>query len=84
VALGFCLWNGFWAPKGTPQEVISKLNAAVVNILAGPELRRRLIGLAYEIPPPRASDPGGIGRAAKGRNREMVTHHQGRDNVKAE
>jgi tripartite-type tricarboxylate transporter receptor subunit TctC len=64
VALGFCLWNGFWAPKGTPQEVISKLNAAVVNILAGPELRRRLIGLAYEIPPQQTPEPlGALQRA---------------------
>jgi tripartite-type tricarboxylate transporter receptor subunit TctC len=61
VALGFCLWNGFWAPKGTPQEVISKLNAAVVNILAGPELRRRLIGLAYEIPPREHQTPEALG-----------------------
>jgi tripartite-type tricarboxylate transporter receptor subunit TctC len=44
-------WNGFWVPKGTPPEVIAKLNAAVVNILAEPETRARLIELAYEIQP---------------------------------
>jgi tripartite-type tricarboxylate transporter receptor subunit TctC len=43
------VWNGFWAPSGTPDEVVAKLNAAVES-LAAPELRRRLIDLAYEMP----------------------------------
>ena len=29
------VWFGMWAPKGTPQEVISKPNVAVVDALAG-------------------------------------------------
>jgi tripartite-type tricarboxylate transporter receptor subunit TctC len=55
------VWNGFWAPKGTPGEVIAKLNAAVVNILAEPQLRQRLIDLAYEIPPPAQQTPEALG-----------------------
>jgi tripartite-type tricarboxylate transporter receptor subunit TctC len=51
------VWNGLWAPKGTPQAVIGRLNAAVKNILAEPELRARLIDLAYEIPPPEQQTP---------------------------
>ncbi len=27
-------WHGLWAPKGTPKEIIAKLNAAVVSALA--------------------------------------------------
>jgi tripartite-type tricarboxylate transporter receptor subunit TctC len=55
------VWNGFWAPKGTSQEVISRLNAAVVSILAEPELRQRLIDLAYEIPSREQQTPQALG-----------------------
>lgn len=55
------VWNGFWAPKGTPKEVISKLNAAVVSILAEPELRQRLIDLTYEIQPREQQTPEALG-----------------------
>jgi hypothetical protein len=36
------LWFGLWAPKGTPQPVIARLNAAVVESLADAGLRARL------------------------------------------
>jgi tripartite-type tricarboxylate transporter receptor subunit TctC len=39
-----------WAPKGTPQEVISKLNAAVVDALANQTVQRRLADLGQEVP----------------------------------
>jgi tripartite-type tricarboxylate transporter receptor subunit TctC len=55
------VWNGFWAPKGTPQEVILRLNAAVVKALADPELRQRLVDLAYEIPPREQQTPEALG-----------------------
>ena len=55
------VWNGFWAPKGTPGDVITRINAAVVNILAEPELRSRLIDLAYEIPPREQQTPEALG-----------------------
>ena len=28
------VWSAMWAPKGTPQEIIAKLNGAVVDALA--------------------------------------------------
>src|SRR5262249_15395393 len=36
------VWSGIWAPKGAPQNVISKLNAAVVDALADKAVQRRL------------------------------------------
>src|SRR6516162_2502436 len=36
------LWHGLWVPKGTPKDIICKLNAAVVAALADPDLRARL------------------------------------------
>jgi tripartite-type tricarboxylate transporter receptor subunit TctC len=50
-------WNGFWAPKGTPADIIGRLNAAVVSILAEPDTRARLIELAYEIQPREEETP---------------------------
>jgi tripartite-type tricarboxylate transporter receptor subunit TctC len=55
------VWNGFWAPKGTPRDVIARLNAAVVDVLAEPQLHQRLIDLAYEIPPRGQQTPEALG-----------------------
>ena len=34
-------WHGLWAPKGTPKDVIAKINAALVEALADPDVRKR-------------------------------------------
>jgi len=34
-------WHGLWAPKGTPKDIVEKLNAAVVAALADPLVQRR-------------------------------------------
>jgi tripartite-type tricarboxylate transporter receptor subunit TctC len=44
------LWNGLWVPKGTPKEAVNRLNAAVVEALADPAVRQRLVDLGLEIP----------------------------------
>ncbi|HZC57629.1 MAG TPA: tripartite tricarboxylate transporter substrate-binding protein [Xanthobacteraceae bacterium] len=41
-------WHGLWAPKGTPQDVIAKLDAAVVETLADPAVQQRLIVIGQE------------------------------------
>jgi tripartite-type tricarboxylate transporter receptor subunit TctC len=33
-------WHGLWAPKGTPQNIIARLNAAVMSALADPDVQR--------------------------------------------
>lgn len=43
-------WHGLWAPKGTPKEIIAKLNAAVIEAFADPAVRKRLADLGQEIP----------------------------------
>jgi tripartite-type tricarboxylate transporter receptor subunit TctC len=42
------LWQGLWAPKGTPQEAIDKLNAAVRETLADPAVLARLRAIGQE------------------------------------
>jgi tripartite-type tricarboxylate transporter receptor subunit TctC len=44
-------WLGLWAPKGTPKDVIAKLNSAAVTALADPTVRTRLTDLGFEIFP---------------------------------
>jgi tripartite-type tricarboxylate transporter receptor subunit TctC len=40
-----------WVPKGTPKDLITKLNAAVVDALADPAVRERLANAGQEIFP---------------------------------
>ena len=44
-------WHGLWVPKGTPQEIVAKLNSAVVEALADPTVRQRLTAIGQEIFP---------------------------------
>jgi tripartite-type tricarboxylate transporter receptor subunit TctC len=50
---GFYLsvWHGMWAPKGTPKDIIARLNSAIVIALANAALEQKLMGLGQEIPP---------------------------------
>jgi len=45
------LWYGLWATKGTPKDVIDKLNGAVVDALGNPAVRKRLTDLGHELYP---------------------------------
>jgi tripartite-type tricarboxylate transporter receptor subunit TctC len=45
------VWSGMWAPKNTPTNVVTKLNAAVVDALARPRVQQRYADLGQEIPP---------------------------------
>jgi tripartite-type tricarboxylate transporter receptor subunit TctC len=44
-------WHGFWAPKGTPKDVLAKLHAAIVETLADPGVQQRFKDLGQEIWP---------------------------------
>jgi tripartite-type tricarboxylate transporter receptor subunit TctC len=44
------IWHALWAPKGTPQSIIAKLNGAVVESLADPKVRQRFSDLGQDIP----------------------------------
>jgi tripartite-type tricarboxylate transporter receptor subunit TctC len=48
--LHITFWHGLWAPKGTPRDIIGKINAAVVDALADPAVRKRFADIGQEIP----------------------------------
>jgi tripartite-type tricarboxylate transporter receptor subunit TctC len=51
------LWSALWAPKGTPKDIIVKLNAALMDALADPAVRKRLADVGLEIPPREQQTP---------------------------
>ena len=42
-------WFGFVAPPGTPKDIVAKLNAEIVKVLAVPDIRQRLIDGGSEV-----------------------------------
>ena len=53
-------WFGFWAPKGTPKDVIAKLNAATVEALADPGVQKRFTELGLDVAPREQQTPEGL------------------------
>jgi len=51
------VWHGLWSSKGTPKDVVRRLNAAVVDALADPTVRQRLTELGQELPAPEQQTP---------------------------
>jgi tripartite-type tricarboxylate transporter receptor subunit TctC len=45
------LWYGLWVPKGTPKDIIAKLNATMTQVLFDPQVRQRFTELGIEITP---------------------------------
>jgi tripartite-type tricarboxylate transporter receptor subunit TctC len=53
-------WFGFFAPKGTPKDVIAKLNGAMVQALADPTVRARFAELGLDIASREQQTPDGL------------------------
>jgi tripartite-type tricarboxylate transporter receptor subunit TctC len=64
-ALSFSTWWAFFAPRGTPKDIIGKLNAAGVEALADPAVRSRFADLGLEIFPRERQTPEALGALVK-------------------
>jgi tripartite-type tricarboxylate transporter receptor subunit TctC len=45
------LWYGLWVPKDTPKDIIARLNATLVQLLADPSVQQRFDELGIQISP---------------------------------
>ena len=55
------LWSGMWVPKDTPKEIVAKLNAATVEALNDPVVRKQLENLGLQMPPKDKLTPEALG-----------------------
>ncbi len=55
------LWSGLWVPKDTPKDVIAKLNAAAVDALNDPAVRKKFENLGLQMPPADQLSPEALG-----------------------
>ncbi len=53
-------WFGFFAPKGTPKEVVAKLNGAMVQVLGDPTVRARFAELGLDVASRQQQTPEGL------------------------
>jgi tripartite-type tricarboxylate transporter receptor subunit TctC len=54
----FVTWSGFFAPAGTPKEIVTRLNGELRRILEEPEMKKRIIDTGGE---PMTSTPEELG-----------------------
>jgi tripartite-type tricarboxylate transporter receptor subunit TctC len=50
-------WNALFAPKGTPRDIVDKINAAARAALKDANVRQRLLDLSVELPSEEAQTP---------------------------
>ena len=55
-------WFGFWAPKGTPKDIVTKLNSAMVEALADPNVKARFTELGLDVAPREQQTPEGLAK----------------------
>jgi tripartite-type tricarboxylate transporter receptor subunit TctC len=53
-------WHGLWMPRGVPKDILAKVNAAMVETLADPNVRARLATMHQDIPPRDQQTPAGL------------------------
>ena len=63
--LQFSLWAGLFAPKGTPRDIIDKLNAAAIGTTHDPAMRQKLVDQGFVIPPRERQTPEALGAYQK-------------------
>ena len=71
------LWSGLWVPKNTPKDIVAKLNAAAVEAMNDPAVRKKFEDLGLQMPPKDQALAGSARRLAEGGNRKMVADDQG-------
>jgi tripartite-type tricarboxylate transporter receptor subunit TctC len=50
-------WSALFAPKGTPREIIARLNAAAADALRDPYIKQRFAEMGQQVPPREQQTP---------------------------
>jgi tripartite-type tricarboxylate transporter receptor subunit TctC len=59
------LWSGLWLPKGTPKDIVMKINAAAVAAMENPAVRKKFLDLGLEVPAHDRLTPEALGAFQK-------------------
>jgi tripartite-type tricarboxylate transporter receptor subunit TctC len=59
--LHMTLWSGLWVPKDTPKDIVAKLNAAAVDAMDDPAVRKKFEELGLQMPPQDQLTPEALG-----------------------
>jgi tripartite-type tricarboxylate transporter receptor subunit TctC len=59
------LWSGLWVPKGTPSYIVAKLNAAAVDAMNDPAVRKKFEALGLQMPSQDQLSPEALGARQK-------------------
>jgi tripartite-type tricarboxylate transporter receptor subunit TctC len=59
------VWHGLWVPRGTPSQIVARLNSAMVDAAADSGARKRLMDLGQEILPRDKQTPEALGAHQK-------------------
>jgi tripartite-type tricarboxylate transporter receptor subunit TctC len=59
------LWSGLWAPKGTPKDIVAKLNRAAMEAMNDSEVRKQMENLGLQMPPADQLTPEALGLLQK-------------------
>jgi tripartite-type tricarboxylate transporter receptor subunit TctC len=58
-------WNALFAPKGTPKEIVTKLNETLTKALDDPATRKRLLDLGSVLPEGSGRSPAALAELVK-------------------
>jgi tripartite-type tricarboxylate transporter receptor subunit TctC len=58
----FYFWHAIWVPKGTPKDIVGKLNAAVIAAVNEPVTRKKLIDIGQELYGSDMATPEALGK----------------------
>jgi tripartite-type tricarboxylate transporter receptor subunit TctC len=64
-SLVFSFWYGLFAPKGTPEDSIAKMNAAAVEALADRVIHKRLNDSGFDVFPREKQNPASLAAMQK-------------------
>jgi tripartite-type tricarboxylate transporter receptor subunit TctC len=59
------VWHGLWAPKGTPDDVVAKLNGAARTVLDDPAMREKFASVGQSTPAPDQMTPAALAALQK-------------------